>query len=245
MTFEEYEKASKGVLRAQAKECFDQANQNPSWGGAPTLLLQAQFYMQELDRRHDSFISLRDLILEIIVISLIGGEIWLGLRQGTDEGLLMDRQNKILANLDKSTAATATLVQKELDLQYKLLPNVEYNGEGEIALYNNSKSDVSLWGVKIGNMQPRIKNGRSIVISDHNMWPIHFRDYNPQLLVRTAGSTPTAFPVELYLKDASGQEFVWRGQLTSKKQSGNLSGSPSGAIVAEPWSQSVKIFPVP
>src|ERR1700687_6169780 len=113
MTFEEYEKASKRVLRAQAKESFDQANQNASWGGAPTLLLQAQFYMQELDRRHDSLISLRDLILEIIVISLIGGEIWLGWRQGTDEALLMNRQNKILANLDKSTAATAALVQKE------------------------------------------------------------------------------------------------------------------------------------
>jgi hypothetical protein len=53
MTFEEFEKATPDDLRVEAKQCFDRGNENPSWGGGPTLLVQAQFYMQELDRREE------------------------------------------------------------------------------------------------------------------------------------------------------------------------------------------------
>jgi hypothetical protein len=45
MTFEDFEKANPEKLREEARSCFDKAEANPSWGGAPTLLLQAQFLM--------------------------------------------------------------------------------------------------------------------------------------------------------------------------------------------------------
>jgi hypothetical protein len=71
MTFEDFEKANPEKLREEARSCFDKAEANPSWGGAPTLLLQAQFLMMERDRREAGRIAKRDLNLEIIVIGLI------------------------------------------------------------------------------------------------------------------------------------------------------------------------------
>jgi hypothetical protein len=54
MTFEEFEKANPNRLRTEAQVCFDTANANPLWGGPPPLL-QAQFYMMEIDRRNGAF----------------------------------------------------------------------------------------------------------------------------------------------------------------------------------------------
>jgi hypothetical protein len=106
MTFEEFEKATKAELRSRAKDCFDNsAVYQPSDPMLTVpLILNAQFYMQELDRRHGSRIAVRDLILEIVVILLIGGEIWHGFKAAKEEGALMDKQNAILANLADSTA---------------------------------------------------------------------------------------------------------------------------------------------
>jgi hypothetical protein len=39
---------------------------------------EAEFYTRELERRADSRTSIRDLLLEIIVIGMIGWEIWMG-----------------------------------------------------------------------------------------------------------------------------------------------------------------------
>jgi hypothetical protein len=75
MTFEDFEKATPEKLREEAKSCFDKAEENPSWGGAPTLLLQAQFYMMERDRREAGRVAERDFSLERIVIGLISLEL--------------------------------------------------------------------------------------------------------------------------------------------------------------------------
>ncbi len=109
MTFEQFEKARPEDLKAQAKECFDLINspQIPNEFQVAKLL-EAQFYMQELDRRHGSWVATRDLILEIVVIVLIGAEIVLAVKQGVDEGVMMDKQNAILSKLNDSSSATAT-----------------------------------------------------------------------------------------------------------------------------------------
>src|SRR6266852_1820103 len=121
MTFEEYEKATPQKLREEAKSCFDTAVDSPSWGGAPTLVLQAQFYMMEMDRRHaailearDAGVARRDFRMEWVVIILIGLELlaatWgivLGKQQGRDDEKLMRDQTGVLQELQRSTAATA------------------------------------------------------------------------------------------------------------------------------------------
>ena len=112
MTFADFEKATPAVLREQARQCFDRANEaQTATEFQVAKLIEAQFYMSEMDRRAGSRIGLRDLLLEIVVILLIGGEIGLAVKQGKDEDILMDKQNGILTSLQTSTADNAASIK--------------------------------------------------------------------------------------------------------------------------------------
>src|ERR1700692_2491643 len=103
MTFDEFEKASKRDLRARAKHCFEKAQEGGEYFNTDmqsTAFLEAQFYMSEMDRRHGGWIATRDLILEIVVILLIGGEIWFGNKASSDEGALMKSQTAVMQKLN-------------------------------------------------------------------------------------------------------------------------------------------------
>jgi len=105
MWLEEVEKMTKKDLRALINHSFELAEE-PGRERGP-LYEKAAFYMRELEHRRDSWVSIRDFILEIIVIALIGVEIGLAIKQGTDEDKLMDKQNGILRNMQTSSSATA------------------------------------------------------------------------------------------------------------------------------------------
>jgi hypothetical protein len=256
MTFEEFETANSKQLRSEARICFQASMEmaGGAWERRTAKLLEAQFFMQELDRREDSWIARRDFWLEVAVIILILVEILLSIygiklavKQGNDEDAMMGKQNAILFDLQTSTQATAQLLKEELALEYTLSVNVEYNGGAVVTLYNNSRSQVILAGVKFGGMLPKIKLSGQTIIPDHNQLALDVNDYNPQLIgqLQRVNPSPVAFPVELYFKNTPGEEFVWRGTLTLGKASGNLSGKPGGTLVKQPWSQSVTISPIP
>jgi hypothetical protein len=115
MNFDEFEKATDDQLKAEAKRCFDESRRQTPGDlqyKAP-LMLEAQFYMQERDRRDSSRVARRDLWLEVSVIGLICAEIvlsiWgikLSIKQGADEDTMMQKQNGILTNLQQSTSQT-------------------------------------------------------------------------------------------------------------------------------------------
>ncbi len=115
MTFEEFENASPQTLREHAKACFDEPKTIYMTGDLVAVrLLEAQFYMSEMDRRQgegdrrfNRRIALRDFILEAVVILLIGVEIALAIKQGRDEDRLMDKQNGILTGMQTSALAEA------------------------------------------------------------------------------------------------------------------------------------------
>lgn len=65
------------------------------------MLLEAQFYMQELERRDSERISKRDLRLELIVIALIGLEIVVavlgtvyGVREGNEQANTLEKVSR-------------------------------------------------------------------------------------------------------------------------------------------------------
>ena len=104
----EFRKQTDAELLHMADQCFAKIDGTGGVGGAPTpwelqpaLLLQAQFYMNEVDRRHDASIVRRDFILELIIIFLIVAEIVFGIVEG-------NKQANILNLMNTSTAATAT-----------------------------------------------------------------------------------------------------------------------------------------
>lgn len=239
MTFEEFEKADKRVLRARIKACFEDAQEGGRYHNTdrvPERLLEAQFYMQELDRRYDSWIAWRDLVLEVVVIALIGWEIHLAIQQGHDEDVLMGKQNAILTNLESSTQATAAQLKEQLAEQYRVFINPQPNGFSGITLYNNSKSEISLWGLRVGR-NPPVKNPRgSSVIAEHTAEPIVFRDYYLRL------PTEMLITYDLYLKNAPGEEFIWSGRID---YNGEIGRPPDGALRAEKWSGVITFSPAP
>ena len=77
MTFEQFEKSNSAELRSWAKSCFDKSANCPPEEMVSRLsfMMEAQFYMQQLDQRRENWNGRRDLLLEIVVILLIGVEI--------------------------------------------------------------------------------------------------------------------------------------------------------------------------
>jgi hypothetical protein len=110
MRVKEFKEMSDTELLQMADDCF--ANM-PVRGSQehPGLLLQAQFYMNEVDRRNESKISRRDFRMELTVIALILLEVIIGIGGivfGIVEG---NKQVEILNRMNASTAATATATQ--------------------------------------------------------------------------------------------------------------------------------------
>jgi hypothetical protein len=240
-------KLTNDELKQAIEDCFEEAPDT-----APVdrlaILQEAQFYQTEIDRRHGSWVELRSLVLEIAVIILILGEILLSIygirlaiREDEDEAAVMVKQNTILSNLQTSTQATASMLGEELDLEYTLAINVEYNGSESVTVFNNSRSEAILGGVRVDGVLGKIKEGHPFVIADHNSVRINLSDYDLKLRQKGIGNTkPFIFPIEIYISNVRGKEFVWKGRITWGNSSGPLTGIPNGQLVIEPWPPEIK-----
>jgi hypothetical protein len=106
LSVEELEKLSKKELRKRANEFFYMLD-NCGHEQEPAVLAKAQFYLRQLEHRWDSWVSTRDLILELVVIALIGGEIYMGVRQERQQTQNFNAQQVVLQNMQTSSRATA------------------------------------------------------------------------------------------------------------------------------------------
>jgi hypothetical protein len=121
-------------LEAEARNCLAQLE---TAGGSdrPALLLEAQIYLREVDRRGENWIARRDLILEVIVIVLIIAEVGIAAWEGKE-------QDKILADMNTNIAATATTIgnvqtveQQVLEQQIQSVDSLKHmNGELQTSL---------------------------------------------------------------------------------------------------------------
>src|ERR1700739_3885485 len=98
MRVDEYQQKSDGELRRMADECFRKMDACGALD-RPGLLLEAQFYMNEIGQRDDARIAKRDFRMELIVILLICLEIIIAFVEGIEQG-------NILSRVDISTATT-------------------------------------------------------------------------------------------------------------------------------------------
>jgi hypothetical protein len=109
MNTEEFEKATEKDLRRNANECFDKLRDSGSQEH-PALLLSARFYMDEIERREHDRVARRDLVLELVVILLIGLELYFGITGGNAQvGVLQ----KLEASAGHTAAAVATLAEEQ------------------------------------------------------------------------------------------------------------------------------------
>lgn len=61
--------------------------------------------------RREQWTSVRDLFLEMVIIALIGWEIWLGYQEADRQSKNFQKQQQVLTNLEQSSAATTATLQ--------------------------------------------------------------------------------------------------------------------------------------
>jgi hypothetical protein len=169
MTFEEFQKASAKRLSAEAKLCFDnsQEPEGGSWNQRAAKLLESQFYMQELDRRHGSSVSIRDLLLEIVVIVLIGAELWMAYQQ---DDVLKTLQSNAAATANTLKALQGTMEAMNAGMQRKLgafsavSVDITYSSATkQLQIVNSGAQDIALWRYQFdGRLPQRYKPGLDI-----------------------------------------------------------------------------------
>jgi hypothetical protein len=214
MTFEEFETAKPEDLREVAKECFEKAHKlGESWGGAPTLLLETQFYMTEIDRRNESNIARRDFRLELAIIGLILLELVvavIGIVIGVREG---NEQAKILEGLRAGIQATYQSMQAEHELNYRVSLNVVPHAETEsLAVFNTGQRNVSLVGRKLNDRPPDLTSGWAIIAGQSaNVTVANLFD---NLLAGTRTGHQSSATMQFYLRADDGVEWIATYQFT-------------------------------
>jgi hypothetical protein len=163
-------------------------------------------------------------MLEVIVILLIGGEIWLGFKAGRDEDILMNRQTAVLKALDASTSATAasmkalqstseamnTAVQTQLALNYAVSVEITFDvGQQRVNIHNNGNTDITLWGDRLDNQPPVYEKDPKIITHGGFYYVLAGTLYD-ELRGKLAAGSKATFPFEVYMKDAKGQKYMAR-----------------------------------
>lgn len=219
MRLNEIEKLTKKQLRQRVDEAFELAEQK-----GPGYLAEAQFYMRELEHRRDSFTSIRDLVLEIVVIALIGWEIHMSYRGERLESQNFEKEQAVFANLQTSSSATAgTLtaledtskqmneaVQKELAFSYEVSLNVKFDVTTDrIIVTNEGRTRVALWGSKVGKSGVVMEKGpRTLTPGVPYLIIGHEVTTGLSGIVPKGGFPPV--PFVMFIKNERGEEFVAR-----------------------------------
>jgi len=241
INFEAFEKATRKDLRERARECFEIAQDGRATPEMSIAYLsEAQFYMSEMDRRSDSRIAWRDLVLEFVVIVLIGAEIALAVKQGKDEDILMDKQNGILTSLQKSTADNASSitalavvtkamsdmtaasgktltsvdkgVQSQISLFYDPSMSMMYAQDQSRILFNNTgRSSLKVNAVKVDG-QAKNFLGTKLIAVGSSMY-LEVEEQSKSILAALAKGSARIVPVEAHVENELGKHFVLNGAL--------------------------------
>lgn len=150
MNLEDLSRMSEAELRAKASEKL--AKLEVKFQALPvyeegSVLSEAQFFIDEIERRKQSRTGRRDLILEVVVIALIGAELIYGIVGGNQQLLVLqtlktsaDQQLVVLHNLNTSASETARTMKALGDKQDVVLATqqqtLQLTGQMNDALQN-------------------------------------------------------------------------------------------------------------
>jgi hypothetical protein len=250
MTFEEFEKASSKDLRAHAKGCFDRCFTESMTGDIrAATLLEAQFYMSEMDRRHDSKIARRDFWMEVLVIILILAEIVVGVWEGNDQAGVLSKLNtsaaataQTMTTLQATTRTMNDAVQQQLGFANAI--SVEVTSQilqDRMQITNRGQTEIAVWGSHFGKDEPHIElaaktitAGASAVVLLPNAYVALMKD------VQIGSDKTVTVPFQLYVKDHNGEEFTINCILTGDPRFIPLDlKTQSTSIAKQQWSSYV------
>ncbi len=217
------DKMSQAELKRAIVMCFEYAPDATPIDRL-AVLQEAEFYTRELERRRDSWTSIRDLALEIAVIALIGWEIHMSYRGERLDSQNFEKEQVVFANLEASSAATAgTLielektskqmneaVQTELAVAYEVSLNVKFDiTTDRIIITNEGRTNVTLWGSKVEKSGIVMEKGpRTLTPGVPYLITGHEVTAGLTGVVPKGGFPPV--PFVMFIKNERGEEFVAR-----------------------------------
>lgn len=220
------DKMSRAELKQAIVMCFERA-QEVTPIDRLAVLQEAQFYTQELERRSDSRTSIRDFVLEIAVIALIGWEIHMGYRAERLQTTNFGEEKKVFEHLDKSSGATAetlvavkdsinamkTAVQNQLALSYEPSIIVKFEPTRRLNIINGGRTSITLWGDKQGNDAPYFLKAPHVMAINAG-YEFDATPLYTQLEQRVPKGSSYTFPLQIYIKNELGAEFIVHATLT-------------------------------
>jgi hypothetical protein len=249
---EELEKLGKRELRDRINLCFEEAEQPGTQRGP--LYSRAQFYMRELEHRRDSWVSIRDFVLEIVVIVLIVWEIGVGYSQERQQDKAFEKEQKILSSMETSSAATAQTLgslatttfamnralQKQLALFYEVSVTPIWDASTKkITIVNTGRTNIAVWGTKFSDYPALMWDSR--VISPMGTYIVTAGYIYDGLLERVPKGAGQFVPYDLYIKNDKGEEFVEHCEIgTSWTNDDLILGMQVVSVEPEHWSKDIK-----
>lgn len=206
--------------------------------GVPADYVAAQFYLAELNRREsERTTSARDAIerrrwridfaLELLIVLLIGLEIWLsvsGMRQQSREAArqwaVFGQMEDVLSNLQQSSKATAdTLValkpvmesmnratRGQLALSYDPSVIVKFNGVHQLQVLNAGRTRITLWGSSLAGQAPEFLKTPT-VLPPNGGYEFNGESLFEELSGRYQRHGSISVPYSIYMKDELGAKF--------------------------------------
>jgi hypothetical protein len=215
------DKMSRAELKRAIVMCFEYAPDATPINRL-AVLQEAEFYTRELERRADSRTSIRDLVLEIVVILLIGGEILLGYRQGRDEAKASALEQQVLSNLQASSAATVSTlqslkktteemnknIQTEVALNYDVAVEVTFDNQVKhVNISNKGRTNVYVWGDKLDQQKPLVDT-KGRMIAPGGYYYIIADTFFEELSKKMPNGSERLVPFAVFLKNENGDEFI-------------------------------------
>jgi hypothetical protein len=209
MKLEDYENWDKKKLRQIINACFEHAPEADPVDRL-AVLLEAQFYTRELERRSDSWISRRDLFLEIVVILLIGWEVFMGYQQ-----------DRIQNQTAQTMAAMNTALQQQLTLFYEISVTPLWDeSTKKVTVVNNGRTNITLWGSKFDDEPVAIEDSR--MIAPLGTYIIHAEILYNKVLSKVPKGSNQLIPLDLYFKNERGEEFAQHCYIGTSWKGGTL-----------------------
>jgi len=229
------DKMSRAELKRAIMICFDYAP-DATPVDRLAVLQEAQFYTQELERRRDSFTSVRDLLLELVVIALIGWEIHMSYRGERLESQNFEKEQGVFANLQASSAATAGTLQSlektteemnknietEVALNYDVAVEVTFDNQVKhVNISNKGRTNVYVWGDKLDQQNPVLeKKGK--MIAPGGYYYIIADTFYQELAKKLPHDSQRTVPFKVFLRNENGDEFIVECQFFADWNTGPL-----------------------
>ena len=246
MRLTEIEKLKRTELKQRVDEAFALADEK-----GPAYLMQAQFYMRELEHRRDSWVSIRDFILEVVVIALIGWEIWMGYRAERLQTTNFAEEKTLFENLQTNSGATADFlgslkattetmngaIQRQLELFYDVEVTVTYDAsEKRIIIENQGRTNVAVWGMHF------FSGGEVVFFTEGHIIPggggkygSAIQNLQDRVMQTFARGTTTVIPFFLFLKNEKGEKFTVRGNVVTVWQGDALTFNVQTTQITPKW----------